>query len=76
MDISIVTSKGQVVIPARIRKKYHLRRGTKVAFIEQCGRLVVQRFDKTYFDNLAGILGTKGEPPKSLMENKKREREG
>ncbi|MFQ5797411.1 MAG: AbrB/MazE/SpoVT family DNA-binding domain-containing protein [Bacteroidota bacterium] len=72
MDISTVKSKGQVVIPARIRRKHHLRRGTKVAFIEQSGTLVIQRFDKTYFDNLAGILGTKEELLESLMESKKR----
>jgi AbrB family looped-hinge helix DNA binding protein len=75
MITSIVTTKGQIVVPAKIRNKYHMKRGTKVAFIEQNGKLIIQPLDQNYFESLAGILGIEGNMLKSLKEDKKRERE-
>jgi len=75
METSVVTVKGQIVIPSRIRHKYGMKKGTKIAFIEQNGKLLIQPLDKNYFESLAGILGTDGEMLKSLQEDKKRERE-
>ena len=60
MDTSIVTIKGQIVVPAKIRRKFGIRKGTKIAFIEQHGKLIIQPLDKSYFDSLAGVLGTDG----------------
>ena len=75
METSVVTVKGQVVVPANIRRKFGIKKGTKIAFIEQNGKLIIQPLDKNYFESLAGILGTEGKMLKSLMEDKKRERE-
>lgn len=75
METSVVTSKGQIVVPSKIRYKFKMKRGTKVAFIEQNGKLILQPLDKNYFESLAGILGTDGDMLKGLMEDKKRERE-
>jgi AbrB family looped-hinge helix DNA binding protein len=75
METSIVTTKGQIVVPAKMRSKYRIKKGTKVAFLEQNGKLMIQPLDENYFESLAGILGTEGEMLKSLMEDKKRERE-
>jgi AbrB family looped-hinge helix DNA binding protein len=75
METSVVTVKGQVVVPANIRRKFGIKKGTKIAFIEQNGKLIIQPLDKNYFESLAGILGTEGKMLKSLMDDKKRERE-
>ena len=75
METAVVTTKGQIVIPVKIRRRYGIKNGSKVAFIEQEGKLMVQPLDKDYFNNLAGILGEKGKMLKSLMEDKKKERE-
>lgn len=75
METSVVTTKGQIVVPAKIRIKYHMKKGTKVAFIELNGKLIIQLLDQNYFESVAGILGTEGDMLKSLMEDKKRERE-
>ena len=75
MDTSVVTTKGQIVVPAKIRRKFGIKKGTKIAFIEQNGKLIIQPLDKTYFESLAGVLGTEGKMLKSLMDDKKRERE-
>jgi len=75
METSVVTVKGQIVVPVKIRRKFGIKKGTKVAFIEQNGKLMIQPLDKSYFESLAGILGTGGKMMKSLMEDKKKERE-
>lgn len=75
METSVVTVKGQIVLPKKIRTKFGIKKGTKIAFIEQNGKLIIQPLDKRYFESLAGILGTEGEMLKSLMGDKKRERE-
>jgi len=75
METSVVTVKGQIVVPVKIRRKFGIKKGTKIAFIEQNGRLFIQPLDKSYFESLAGVVGTEGKMLKSLMEDKKKERE-
>lgn len=75
MEIAVVTTKGQIVIPVNIRRKYGIKNGSKVAFIEHGDKLILQSLDKDYFNKLAGILDEKGKMLKSLMEDKKKERE-
>jgi AbrB family looped-hinge helix DNA binding protein len=75
METSVVTIKGQIVVPVKIRRKFGIKKGTMIAFIEQNGKLIIQPLDKSYFESLAGILGTEGKMLKSLMEDKKKERE-
>jgi AbrB family looped-hinge helix DNA binding protein len=75
METAVITSKGQIVIPVKIRRKYGMKNGIKVAFIEQGDKVMIQPLDKEYFNKLAGILDEKGKMLKSLMEDKKKERE-
>ena len=75
METSVVTIKGQIVVPVKIRRKFGIKKGTRIAFIEQSGKLIIQPLDKGYFDSLAGVLGTEGKMLKSLLEDKKKERE-
>jgi AbrB family looped-hinge helix DNA binding protein len=75
METSVVTVKGQIVIPKKIRKNLGITKGSKIAFIEKDGKIVLQPLDKSYFESLAGILGTNGKMLKSLMDDKKKERE-
>ncbi len=37
-----VTSKGQVTIPQRLRKKYHIDSSAEVEFIEEDGRILLR----------------------------------
>jgi AbrB family looped-hinge helix DNA binding protein len=40
-QVATVTSKSMVTIPSRIRKKYSLRQGSKVEFVEIDGGLLL-----------------------------------
>ena len=51
------TSKGQLVIPAELRRKHGIRPGTKVHFLEDpLGRIVIQPFTEEFIDRLTGCL--------------------
>ncbi len=51
------TSKGQLVIPAELRRKHGIKAGTKVKFLEdQFGRIVLQPMTEEYVDRLRGCL--------------------
>lgn len=74
-EVSTVTTKGQLVIPSKLRRKYSIKEGTQVVFLEQKNRLVLQPLTPEFIRSLRGSL--KGEPPvlKGLLEDRKRERE-
>ena len=48
METSIVTVKGQIVVPVKIRRRFGIKKGTRIAFIEQNGKLMIQPLDKNY----------------------------
>ncbi|MHB8127209.1 MAG: AbrB/MazE/SpoVT family DNA-binding domain-containing protein [Desulfitobacteriaceae bacterium] len=43
MEVSRVTSKGQITIPKAVRKRLNLTEGDKVAFIEKDGNIVITK---------------------------------
>ena len=73
-DIAVMTTKGQLVIPARLRRKHGMRKGTRVAVVEEGSKLVLQPLTREYFRSLRGWL--KGGPPllEALLEERRRER--
>ena len=42
MELARITSKGQVTIPKEIREKLNLSKGSKIAFIEEGGRVFIE----------------------------------
>ena len=51
------TSKGQLVIPAELRRKHKIEAGTKVRILEdQFGRIVLQPLTDDYVDRVMGLL--------------------
>ena len=75
METAVVTTKGQVVIPSRIRHKLGIKRGTKVCFLQQGKDLVLRPVTDDYIDGIKGSLGTEGKALKALTAEKKKERE-
>ena len=60
-EFSTVTSKGQLVIPARLRRKLGIRKGTRVSFLlEDNNRIVLQPVNGRFIRSLRGCL--KGSP--------------
>lgn len=69
-----VTSKGQLVIPAKLRRKHGIRKGTRVAFVEEGTRLVLQPISSEYIRSLRGILKRKPSALAFLLKERKRQR--
>ncbi len=75
MDRSVVTVKGQVVIPSKLRRKFGIKKGTQVYLYERNGEIVITPITDEYIQKMAGMAGTKGKLLKALMEEKAKERE-
>ncbi|MDD5555618.1 MAG: AbrB/MazE/SpoVT family DNA-binding domain-containing protein [bacterium] len=75
MKTAIVTTKGQIVIPSRIRKHYKIKRGTHVCFLERDNDIIIRPVTDDYIESLKGSTGTSGRALKVLLEEKKKERE-
>src|SRR5215470_12922923 len=51
------TSKGQLVVPAELRRKHRIEVGTRVRFLEDSfGRIVLQPITEEYVDRVMGGL--------------------
>ena len=75
MDKTVVTVKGQVVIPSKIRNKYSIKKGTQVFVFERDGEIIIKPITDEYIEKMSGFSGTKGRLLKTLMKEKARERE-
>ena len=75
MDKAVVTVKGQVVIPSKLRRRFGIKKGTQVYLYEREGEIVIKPITDEYLQKMAGMAGTKGKLLKALMEEKAKERE-
>ncbi|HET7258833.1 MAG TPA: AbrB/MazE/SpoVT family DNA-binding domain-containing protein [Candidatus Acidoferrum sp.] len=73
-EVSTVTTKGQLVIPAKLRRKYAIREGTRVAFVEEENRLVLQPLTPEFVSSLRGSLKGDRSALNILLADRKRER--
>lgn len=75
MDSAYVTSKGQLVIPARIRRKYGIKSGTKVRFVEREHEILFQPVTSEYIRSVCGMLKSETSATRELLEERSREKE-
>jgi len=70
---AVISSKGQIVIPANLRKRYRLKEGTTVVFQEERGRLVLE---PNNYEAIYALEGSLREFPleASLEEERRAER--
>jgi AbrB family looped-hinge helix DNA binding protein len=74
---TVISSKGQVVIPAELREQFGLSKGTPATWIEEQGRLVLIPVTKQRLREIRGFLKPKpGEPSMfdELFAERERER--
>lgn len=72
MDISILTSKGQLVIPKRIRGKYGMKGGVKIIFEETKDGVLMKPMNEDYFNSFVGILKS-GDLKQDMQEMREEE---
>jgi len=74
MATTVVTTKGQVVIPAKMRRKLNIKKGTKLHIEEKGDELILKPVTPEYLDRVAGVLETKGKLSKALLKERARDR--
>lgn len=74
MVTTIVTTKGQVVIPSRIRRKLNINKGMRLSVEERDNEIILIPLTPAYFGGLTGILSTKGRLANMMIEARTQDR--
>ena len=71
MTISKVTIKGQVIIPAQLRKKFNIKKGTRIAIMEGEGRVIpIKPLPDDPIEASRGMLKGKKSLTKALLNDR------
>lgn len=74
MEESTITSKGQIVIPARLRRRYGLKPGTKVYFIERNDEILFQPQTKEFIRSVHGMLSSETSVTEELLAERAKDK--
>ncbi len=75
MMTTVITAKGQVVIPSKVRRRLNMKKGTKLCVIEAGGRVILQPLTSEYFEKMAGVVKTKQKLTDILFEERRKDKE-
>ncbi len=75
MEEATMTSKGQIVVPAKLRKRYGLKPGVKVYFIERNNEILFQPLTKETIRSAHGFLASETSVTKELLQERAKDRE-
>ncbi len=70
MDTGILSAKGWVVIPQELRKRYRLKKGDKVHFIDYGGLISIIPVSKDPITEAAGSIKGKTSLVKALLKSR------
>ncbi len=73
-DIRTVSSSGRIVIPAKLRRKYGIGKGTRVSFLPNEHNFVVQPLTSEYIRSLCGSIKTSSSALKYLLKERTKDR--
>ena len=68
------TVKGQVVIPVKLRRKYGIKEGTRIVWMDTGDSIIIRPITKEYLRNLRGSLNGSG-ALEVLMEERQKDKE-
>lgn len=74
MATSVVTIKGQIVIPAGIRKSIGIKKGTRVFIEEKGGDIIVHPSTPSFYESIYGTLKGSG-VLRGLEKSRQKEKE-
>jgi AbrB family looped-hinge helix DNA binding protein len=74
MEYRRILSKGELVIPVKIRKKLNIEPGTRIYISDDNGKILLEPITSGTIRKNIGILGTKGKLLKAFQKEKKAEK--
>lgn len=69
VNSAYVTSKGQLVVPARIRRRYGITPGTRINFIEEGDRIIFQPVTREYIRSFRGLFKLRAGEKSAVQEH-------
>lgn len=75
MTVVTPTIKGQIVIPAGLRKKFGIAKGTLINIYEQNNKIILEPIHEDPIEQGRGMLKTKGRVLKRLIADRREESE-
>ena len=75
METSYVTTKGQLVVPAKLRRKLGIKPGTKVCFVERGNEILFQPVTKEYIRSVCGMLKSETSVTQELLKERAKDKE-
>jgi AbrB family looped-hinge helix DNA binding protein len=75
METSVLTVKGQLLIPKRIRNKYGIKSGVRIIFEETENGVIIRPMNEDYFRSFKGILKPTGNLKEEIRQFKDEEKE-
>jgi len=76
MTTTVVTTKGQIVIPSKIRQRLKIKKGTRLYIEERGNELILKPVTPEYFEKIAGVLPTKGKLSRAILRERLKDKEG
>ncbi len=76
MVISSISPKGQIVIPAALRRKYHIHQGMRMAVSDGDGQIIIKPVPDNPIEAASGFLKKLKGPSafKVFMQERRKER--
>ena len=75
MPIVTSTIKGQIVIPAAIRARFKIKKGTQINIYDDGNRIIVEPLADDLIEQGRGMLKTRGKILRSLVIDREKEAE-
>ena len=75
MEAAYVTSKGQLVVPAKLRRKYGIKPGTKVFFVERGDEILFQPVTREYIRSVCGMLASATSVAEELLNERRADKQ-
>jgi AbrB family looped-hinge helix DNA binding protein len=71
---TILSSKGQVILPSGLRKKINIKKGTKFIIEIDNEKIILTPLNRKLYEKLAGSISQKGKLLKALITEKEKEK--
>jgi AbrB family looped-hinge helix DNA binding protein len=76
MVTTVVTQKGQIVIPSKVRTRHGIKKGTRLCITEKGDEIILQPLTREYFHKMAGVLHMKKSLVGELLSERARDKAG
>ena len=67
MLLTTLSSKGQIILPSKLRKKLNIKKGSKFIIEFKDNKIILTLLNKEFYKKLAGSISEKGKLLKALI---------